>query len=546
MSIDGDGQGLLHVLVVEGQGLDGATVESILEQPSPPPEVVRVASLHEARAQLLQQKFDLVVADESRLRAVIDGVFVFVGVFSPDGVVVDVNRAPLATGGLTRADVVGHRFVDLPWWSHSAIERARVAEAIARAARGEPSRFETNVRRVIGGIMHIDAAFAPLRDRTGTVTEVVGSGVDITARKHAEEALAQSQARLAEAQRVAHVGSWEWDVATNIVTWSDELFRVYGMSRQEFDGTYEAFLSRVHPDDVALTTSVVRHALANATPFAYDHRVIRPDGSVRMLHTRGEVIADAEGRPLRMVGSCWDITDRWQAMGALEKARNTAEISEQQLRALAARMDAVREEERQGIAREIHDRMGQELTALKLDLAWMRPRLSDPDLTRRAERMDGLLDEALETTRRVSAELRPALLDELGLAAAINWHAHEFETRTGIACAVQAAAGRGPDVGPRASLALYRILQEALTNVARHAGASSARVNLSTDGRELSLVVEDDGRGIADVELARPTALGLVGMRERALAVSGVVTVERRGEGGTRVTARVPMARDGA
>jgi PAS domain S-box-containing protein len=530
----------LQVLVVEGQSLDGHVVETILQRPQPQ-EIVRVATANEARARLLERKFDLIVTDETRLRAVLDGVFVFVGVFSLDGVIADVNRAPLAASGLTRADVVGRRFIDMPWWSHSPAERARVADAMARAARGESSRFETNIRRLSGAIMYVDAAFAPLRDDTGAVVQVLGSGIDVTARKTADEALARSEARLAEAQRVAHVGSWEWDVASNRVTWSDELYRVYGVNRGEFDGTYEGFLSRVHPEDVALTVNVVRQAMEHATPFVYDHRVVRPDGAVRMLHTRGEAVADAEGRTRRMVGSCWDITQRWLTTRAAEKARAEAEQSGQQLRALAARLDAIREEERRLIAREIHDRVGQELTALKLDLVWLRSHIDDPEAARRAARMEELLDSTLETTRRVSADLRPVLLDELGLTAAVDWQARDFETRTGVPCAVAAPRDGAPLAEPRAALALYRILQEALVNVTRHAGAAHVWITLTPDGRDLVLTVEDDGRGITPEDLARPSALGLLGMRERALVVGGTVTVERREEKGTKVTTRVPL-----
>jgi PAS domain S-box-containing protein len=535
-----DSNTALQVLVVEGQALDGDVVETILHRPQPQ-EIVRVATANEARARMLERKFDLVVTDETRLRAVLDGVFVFVGVFSLDGVIVDVNRAPLAASGLARTDVVGRRFVDMPWFSHAPAERARVADAMARAARGEPSRFETNVRRISGSIMYVDAAFAPLRDETGAVVQVLGSGIDVTARKTADVALADSEARLAEAQRVAHVGSWEWDVASNRVTWSDELYRVYGVSWGEFDGTYEGFLSRVHPDDVAVTRSVVRQAMEHATPFVYDHRVVRPDGEVRMLHTRGEAIADAEGRTQRMVGSCWDMTERWQSLRAAEKARAEAEASGQQLRALAARLDAIREDERRLIAREIHDRVGQELTALKLELVWLRAHIDNPEVAQRAARMEALLDGTLETTRRVSADLRPVLLEELGLTAAVGWQARDFETRTGLPCTVAAPWDGAPLAEPRTALALYRILQEALANVMRHAGATHVWITLAPDRRDLVLTIEDDGRGITTEEMGRPSALGLLGMRERALVVGGTVTVERREQAGTRVTARVPI-----
>jgi PAS domain S-box-containing protein len=517
----------LQVLVVEVQALESRLVDSLLDQKRRQ-ERVHATSVAEARARLAERTFDLVVTDESRLRAVLDGLFAFVGVFSLDGVVVDVNRAPLATGNLKISDVVGHRFVDLPWWSHSTVERARVVDALARAAGGERLRFVTNVRRMTGDIMYVDASFAPLRDASGAVTHVLGSGVDVTTRHLAEEALARSEARLAEAQRVAHIGSWEWDVAKNALTWSDELFAVYGIAKADFRGNYEAFLSRVYPADLERTKSVIGEALRNGTAFVFEHRIVRPDGAVRMLQTRGQVSAAADGRPLRMVGACWDTTEIWE--------------SRQQLRALAARLDAIREDERRSLSREIHDRVGQDLTALKLELDCLREQLpaADPEVARRLARLEALVDGTLGTTRRVAAELRPILLDDLGLGAAIEEQAREFEARTGVPCRVSVPASL-PALDASVALALFRILQEGLTNVARHAGAQHVTVTLTADGTEIGLTVEDDGRGITPEEVARPGALGLLGTRERALVVGGTVTVARRkAAGGTILTARVP------
>src|SRR4051812_23466992 len=282
-------------------------------------EVVHAASMDEARARMEEESFDFVIGDEGRLRNVLDAIFAFVGLFSLDGVVVDVNRVPLVASNLSREQVLGRRFVDLPWFSHSAIERERMAEAMARAARGEKPRLETTIRRSGGILMHVDVAFAPLRDSTGAITHVVGTGVDVTARKTAERALAESEARLLAAQRVGRVGSWQWEVGSTDVSWSTELYRIYGLNRDQFDGSYQAFLARVHPDDLGHTEAVVRQALENVTPFIYDHRIVRPDGRTRMLHTRGDVLADCDGKPLRLVGSCWDVTDRWEGPVRLER-----------------------------------------------------------------------------------------------------------------------------------------------------------------------------------------------------------------------------------
>ncbi len=481
--------------------------------------------------------------EQARLRGILDALFAFVGLFSLEGIVVETNEAPLLPAGLARGDVVGHRFVDLPWFAHSALERQRVSQAIARAALGEASRFETSVLSHQGRLAYIDAAFAPFRGPDGAITHVVGTGVDITLRRNVENDLGQSRERLAEAQRLAHLGSWEWHVPRNQVTWSDELFHIYGVDPASHVPSYESFLASVHPDDREYSGTVLRRAMQNLSPFVYDHRIVRSDGSVRMLHTRGEVIGNDDGSPLRLVGSCWDITNRWEAMRSAEIARAEAEAAAAELRALGTRLSEIREEERRVMARELHDQVGQALTALKLDLARLHGG-RDPGASGRTQgrvlAMDALIDQTLDTTRRISATLRPPLLDDLGLAATIRWQAGEFTQRTGVACETQ-LSDEGTSIGPSVALALYRILQEALTNVARHAAARRVRIALAVVGPSAILVVSDDGRGFASKEIARATSLGMAGMRERALAFGGEVEITSALGQGTTVRARLPL-----
>ncbi|HSB72803.1 MAG TPA: PAS domain S-box protein, partial [Candidatus Methylomirabilis sp.] len=230
-----------------------------------------------------------------------------------------------------------------------------------------------------------------------------------------------------------------------------------------------------------------------------------------------------------------DITERKQAEEQLRDSR-------EQLRALAARLQSVREDERTRIAREIHDKLGQALTALKLDLAWIAPRLpvDRPALLEKARALLGLLDAAIQSVRRIATELRPGVLDDLGLVAAIEWQAQEFQSRTGITCEFssgQADLALPPEVGT----AVFRICQETLTNVARHAHATQVRIGLEADGGQLVLTVADNGRGITEQELANRTSLGLLGMRERALLLGGQVGIAGRPGGGTTVTVRIPL-----
>ncbi len=222
-------------------------------------------------------------------------------------------------------------------------------------------------------------------------------------------------------------------------------------------------------------------------------------------------------------------------------ARSAAEVraSEEQLRRLAQRLESVREEEQTRIAREIHDQLGQALTALKLDLTWLQRKLTGERhlLSEKADPLLTLVDATIEAGRQISAELRPPILEDLGLAAAIEWSLQRFGEQTGIRYGLQANEDNVP---LEAGRALYRILQEALTNVAGHAAARRVDVRLGRADGGLVLEVRDDGKGISDEVLHDTRSLGLVGMRERAMALGGTVTFSRSPGGGTMVTVRLP------
>ncbi len=189
-----------------------------------------------------------------------------------------------------------------------SVAAAAVPEVVAGCNRSLAGQAHTASVKVGGACF--DLRFQPLPTTGHAVTGAVVLGHE---RSDGTLDLARTAALLAEAQRLAHVGSWEWNVAPNVVTWSDEMHRIYGIEPGQFDGTYEAFLARVHPDDRQHTQNVVLEAYRTAQPFIYDHRIVRRDGTVRMLHTRGAVSVDAHGKPLRLGGSCWDMTEKWEA-----------------------------------------------------------------------------------------------------------------------------------------------------------------------------------------------------------------------------------------
>lgn len=228
---------------------------------------------------------------------------------------------------------------------------------------------------------------------------------------------------------------------------------------------------------------------------------------------------------------------------ALENTRlyEAERAAREELRDLTSYLQDARERERTRIAREIHDEFGQMLTALKMDLSWLAKRLPNhaPELTEKAETMSDVIDRSFKIVRRVSSELRPGILDDLGLAAAIEWQAEQYAERSGIALELHLNEASGM-LNRELSTALFRILQEALTNVGRHANATEVRIDLDVSPVEVTLVVADDGRGISPQEISNRESLGLIGMRERARRLGGDVTVEGVSGRGTTVVASIP------
>lgn len=243
-----------------------------------------------------------------------------------------------------------------------------------------------------------------------------------------------------------------------------------------------------------------------------------------------------DGRVHQIMGTAEDITQRRFAQEELER-------SQRQLRALSARLQDVREAERAAVARRVHDELGQGLSALNMDLAAMRRHLREaPDdgreaMTEKLAEMTALVGSMLQTVRTVASELRPPVLDEFGLVAAIEWQAAEFQKKYGTRCAVT-VDWRTEFRCQRVEIAVFRIIQEALTNVARHARASKVEVNLTEGVSELILTVQDNGRGITKVQQSQ--SLGILGMRERALLFGGAVAIVGVKAKGTTVTVTIP------
>ena len=236
-----------------------------------------------------------------------------------------------------------------------------------------------------------------------------------------------------------------------------------------------------------------------------------------------------------------------QARVQHRRAQEQLRESHEQLRALSVYLQSVREEERTRIAREVHDELGQALTSCKLDLSWIAsklPRELKP-LLEKTKALTAHIDATIQLVRRISTELRPGVLDHLGLVAALEWQANEFQTRTGIKCDVQASLIE-PLLHQELNTAFFRIFQETLTNIIRHAGATQVGVNLKESDAQVTLEVKDNGRGISNADISNTKSMGLLGMRERAGLLGGTFKIMSLPRGkGTKVTVCIPLRRPG-
>jgi PAS domain S-box-containing protein len=407
-----------------------------------------------------------------------------------------------------------------------------------------------NLATLVGGEHHPWLVIADAVSDIGVLALVAVVFVRVGLRVDAEtarmrDALDEATTRLGAIVETAMDPIITVDDAQRIVLFNRAAEQAFGCARGEAIGApLERFIPqrfrvahRRHVEAFGRTGTTNRRMGENIVLWA-----LRADGSEFPIEASISQTGMGKGHFYTVI--LRDIARRKEFEDALRRQQD-------ELRELSARVLEAREEEKTLIARELHDELGQLLTALKMDVAWLRERLpaAAPETTAKVEQMNAVLDQTVGSVRRISADLRPLMLDDLGLIDAASWLVEDFAQRSGISCALELPQGPELDSLARAiATALYRALQESLTNIGRHAQAKHARIVLRLDDAAALLEVEDDGRGIDAEDIAKPRSLGLKGMRERALYLGGTLEVGRAARGGTRLRLRLPLAgvREGA
>jgi two-component system, NarL family, sensor histidine kinase UhpB len=365
-------------------------------------------------------------------------------------------------------------------------------------------------------------------------------------RRMAEEARRLSQQRFEAVALAATDAIWDLNLETKVIWWSDGMHKLFGYPPDEVSNKLDWWVERLHPEDKDRVLESIRAVGAQGgRTWSGSYRFRRKNGSYAFVVDRGFILADAAGTAVRIVGGVSDVTEQRHAEHALQTSRR-------QLRALTARLQSIREEERTKVAREIHDELGQVLTALKINLDWLERKLgvrdNDPSLNPLLDRVvesAEITDSAISSVQKIAAELRPRLLDTLGLPTALEHEAQRFQQRSGIACQITLPT-TGLELAAEVATAVFRIFQEALTNVARHAHATEVRATLQSEADHVLLQIEDNGRGIRPETLSHSKSLGLLGMRERASVLGGELAVAPIQPNGTRVTLRLPHTANAA
>lgn len=472
--------------------------------------------------------------NEAKFRAVADTSIAVIAIYQNHKVVF-LNAVSETVTGYSRDELLRMNFWDI---IHPDF-KGKVRELGVARLQGlpVPDHYEFKIVTKNGQDRWLDFGIGMIQYEKNQA--VIGIAFDITERKETEEALKLSEKRY----RQLHDSISDAFVAVNmdgrIIECNNSFLSMTGYSASEI---VKLRYEEITPskwrqiEEKIITEQVIRNGFSEI----YEKEYIKKDGTVFPIELSAFLIRDEEGKPQSMWALIRDITSRKNAEKELNK-------SLEQMRHLSARLRSIREDESKRIAREIHDEIGQTLTGIKMDLAFLEDKLTDllkppeyKSVQDQISSISNLTDSAVHTIRRITTELRPVILDSLGLSAAIEWQAEDFEHRTGVKCRFTSTDEK-LEIDPDVATTIFRILQEALTNIMRHAKASGVKIVLEKEIHRIFFQVSDNGIGFDINNIDKLNSFGILGMRERAELIGGVFEIESLPRKGTTIRITLPL-----
>jgi PAS domain S-box-containing protein len=455
---------------------------------------------------------------------------------SPDAIVISrghailfANAAAAALAGAAEpGQLLGTSLFDL--FHPDSHELLR--DSIARLQAGDAAPpIEDRIRRRDGGLTDVRVSPMLLEDE-GDAPLLVLTMRDIARRTAAEAALRESEERLRLAFDGAQEGVWDWNLETGVVVYSPRWKQMLGYEEHEIEPHVREWERLLHPDDMAAARELNDSVQRGAPTYEGEFRLRHKDGHYIHVLSRGfPVRRERGGRVVRIVGTHFDLTERQRREA--ERARSE----------LLGRLVFAQEDERRRIAREMHDQFGEQLTSLSREIATLKE-AAPAALAAQIARLEAISQQLDRDVDHLVWQLRPTALDDLGLRAALANYVQDWSTRVGIPAELHMSGLLDERLPPDAETTLYRIAQEALTNVARHSRATRVDVLLERQGDIVLLTVEDNGVGFEpDHADAKPGGFGLLGMHERAALVGATLQIESTAGGGTTVLLRLPTTR---
>ena len=490
----------------------------------------------------IRKRFELDLKEsELRYRTVVETIPYGLVKHDCDGNIYFLNSVFAEMHGYKKEELLGTKI-----WNLNINERSReeMKESIKRFIELQPIPSTEYIQRITksGEIIDIQIDWNYRRDAQRNITGFVSVFTNITERKKAERLIEKNRMMLNQAEELAYLGSWEWDIKNDVLSWSDELYRIFGVDKTSFHPSFKAFIEKVHPENRKFVKNSLHNMIKTGEPVSYNEKIIRPDGEVRVLSTRSVAQKNSKGEVYSLIGSCLDVTEYITIETNLLK-------SQEQLRALSANLQSTREEERRHIAREIHDELGQVLTAINMDVGLIiddienDELISKENLIKDLQGIENLVDGSIKTVRNIAAELRPDVLDHLGLISAIEWYLEEFKKRFKIDYSYTNTV-KDIEFNDHERVAIFRIVQETLTNVARHAEAAKVDVNIRIENNNLIIFVKDNGKGIKLEEIENIKSIGIIGMQERVSLIGGHISITGKENEGTTIHLTIPIRVD--